>query len=179
MLKFRPSSIALSMVLSLFVLAVTSCGSYNYPEIDRGPGYETVELGAFKYIVPKEFSVVTSGKNFVVHQCSTVPGSKIEIKAEASPPRSLKIDADSAKRKFLKELPSGNLSSSQYYEKDGREVITIFYKGREKDGTRLYAILSVVRETGKTVYIEHVAPWEYKDAMLDANKLLLNLIELK
>lgn len=158
----RITMIRTSAMLATAVFAIglaSGCGSKVRPEVQDFDSYQVIRMGPVRYITPEGMKVVKEGRDFVIHEDASIPGTTFTVRTETSPPRSLKFDADAEKRMFLSEVDQSRLTSAQYDEDKKRRTVTIFIEGLdEKTNTPLYGMMKVMRDGDDTASIRALGP---------------------
>jgi hypothetical protein len=136
-------------------------------------------MGGMRYVTPQGVRATEQHGGEVRHEIASLPGTVVVVRYDSHPPRSLRFDADAEKRRFLDEVPAGELTSVQYHTEGGREHVKVKAKGMEKGGDALFGAMVLVRETNRTATIRLVGPWAQRDAISRITDDMARRVELE
>lgn len=148
------------LLLAIAVLGLTACSRGPQPVVNNFDTFQTVQLGPISYTAPDGVRVTEKGPGYLVHEIERLPGVVVRVELDASPPRSLKLDADAAKRRFISGIPNGVLRSVQYDKLDQKEIIKVFADGNRETGEKLYGSMMMLRQGNRTARIKVQGPYE-------------------
>jgi hypothetical protein len=144
---------------------LVGCAGGPRPSVDDFDSYQIVQIGKLRYITPDGIRASDKRRGLVQHDILNHPDVFVKVAFDSNPPRSLRFDADAEKRRFLDQVPNGELTSVQYGEYEGRQHIKIMVRGRQRDGRLVHGNLLLLREGGNTATVRLIGPWEKRDAM--------------
>lgn len=172
----------LQSLAAVVVLAVLSgCTGRLDIDVHDVDTYHVVKIGPVSYIAGEGLDVTEKGRTSVTHEVARIPGSILTVAVDPSPPRDFRFDADAEKRKFVKALPKGYLTSAQYgevddwvrargsagdiprgekaFEKKVQERVRVNARGTTPEGEELAGVMIVLREAGSTATVKVVGPY--------------------
>lgn len=170
---------SLAAVLVLTVLS--GCAGRLNISVQDVDTYHVVKIGAASYIAGDGLAVTDTGRRSVTHEVGHIPGAVLTVSVDPNPPRDFRFDADAEKRKFVKALPRGYLTSAQYaevddwvrargaagelprgeeaFEKKIQERVRVNARGTTPAGEEIAGAMIVLREMGRTATVKVTGPY--------------------
>ncbi len=170
--------LARTILLASAVLVAGGCAVGSKPTVRDFDSYEEVTIGPVHYVTPQGTRVLEQGAGYVDHSIAAVPGGVFTVEVDPSPPRSLRDDADQKKRRFLRSIPNGRLTSVQYHEVGERRYVRVFAKGTTEGGKELTGVMTYLREKKSAAVVKSVGPLEYQNELRHATEDLAGRVKL-
>lgn len=155
MIVFRTHVLVAAVAGALLLAGCASAPKAIVQDLDT---YQVVDIGDVHYVTPDGITVTDKGRGFATHELRNLPGVKATVAVDANPPRDFRLDGDVEGRRFVRDLPGGQLTSVQFYELEGRQHLKILAKGTQKDGSGLFGTVVMIREGSKTAAVRATGP---------------------
>ncbi len=153
------------VILLLVSLLAMGCAKKPEADIARFESFEMVQLGDFRYNTPMNVSTSSPRRGMLVHDYVHAPNTQLSVHLDLTPPRSLKLDGESEMRRFLTEIPRGQVQSVQYQEVRNLQNVRIFADGFDRNGNHLSGQLVMTRIGDKTMIFRAIGPMEEAEAI--------------
>ncbi len=152
-------------LLAVFAAASTGCQRPPRATVKDYDTYQLVNLGEVRYTTPEGLRVETRGRGYAVHTVDAHPEIRLRIEVDPNPPRSLRVDAESQQRRFLRDLGIMASTSVQYSSRHDREIVKYITRGRSGDPDSPYGSLMLIRKEGATAVLKVTGPLRLRTEM--------------
>ncbi len=148
----------LTCLLAAITVAAAGCQHMPRAEVKDYDTFQLINLGEVWYTAPEGLPVIERGRGYVVHSVDAIPGAHLRIEADPSPPRSLRVDAGTHKRRFVSEVAVLASSSVQYSDRKDREIVKVIARSRLDDPNARFGSMMLIRKDRTTAIVKVWGP---------------------